>query len=160
MSDVFVAAETGLAPAEMPPLTETATPPPVPVAPPAPVPVAAPTPPGDMLTFEVAYAPKPPIPFQLTVQTADGGTETHTFTAIGNPGAGGQLAIAAFVKYREDGKQVLDLSALLRFFNRVLASEDDYNRLYALVDRKDVTFDMDVLGGIYAALIEKYSAGR
>jgi len=127
--------------------------------------------PRDMMTFEVDFTADvdQPIPFAIHFRNDRTGLdEVHEFTAVGDAGAAGPLAVASLVRYDPNGKTLVDLNALKTFFARVLieglpaegdepAVPSDYERLLALLDRRDLKVPMDTLVAIFNALMQRYS---
>lgn len=109
--------------------------------------------------FEMSVAPdenKLPFPFELKMTKGDGSTETHEFEAMADPGAGGLLAITGILFRDPGGVQRVDFPGLMKFFYRVM-SPLDFNRMAELVDRHDLTIDINDLAAVYSWLAEEYT---
>lgn len=106
--------------------------------------------------FEFAFEESETKPFVLVFRNeTQGTTEQHTFEALTDTGAGGMLAVSSLIRYDPRGRQMVDLNAMLTFFERVLV-EGDYERMKTLLDRRDLVISMDQLGEIFNWLVEGY----
>lgn len=112
--------------------------------------------------FEMSVAPDPdkePYPFRLTMTKADDTTEDFDFEAIADPGAGGLFALTGILYRDQAGIQRVDFPGLMRFFNRVMEPAD-FQRMAELVDRHDLTININDLADIYSWLAEEYTGER
>lgn len=97
---------------------------------------------------------KNPITVDLVFTRTAGGSETHSFKAMSDPGAGGAFAAATLVRYDDKGKQILDLNGIMAFFDRVLM-DDGAKRLRTLCDRQDLTIPLETLTEVYGYILEE-----
>lgn len=113
--------------------------------------------PANVKVFEVAFEEEETRPFALLVTNkTKGREELHQFEAVGDAGAGGMLAVSSLVRYDARGRQLVDLNAMLVFFERVLV-EEDFDRLKDLIDRRDITIKMEKLSEVFNWLMEEYT---
>lgn len=107
--------------------------------------------------FEIAFEDADTKPFALVFKnTTKGTTERHDFEALADTGAGGMLAVSSLIRYDPRGRQLVDLNAMLTFFERVLV-EGDFDRLRELIDRRDLIISMDQLSEVFNWLLEGYT---
>ena len=114
--------------------------------------------PEGMKVFTVAFEEKPTRPFALVFQNETSGQEEiHQFEAVGDAGAGGMLAVSSLIRYDSKNRQLVDLNAMLVFFERVLV-EGDYDRFVEVVrDRPDLVISMEQLSEVFNWLMEEYT---
>jgi hypothetical protein len=116
--------------------------------------------PGDVIEIPLSVD-RPDGPKQylvrLGVQNLESGKdEIVEFDIAGNPGAGAILTYGQFVRFDRAGEPSYDLSAILRFLERVMQN-DGYERLIDLLDDRDYSVPMDGLAAMCAGLMERYS---
>lgn len=99
-----------------------------------------------------------PYPFVLSFQRIDedgdpvGEPEDHEFTADGNTGARAEFAIAKMVRFTTAGDQKVDPNAILGFMQAVLV-DGDFERLIALIERRDLHVRMEALSDVFSWLV-------
>jgi len=115
-------------------------------------------PPRELKVFLVSQGDlKQPIKIPIQIEYSDDREpELHEFMAVGDAGAGGMLSMMKLVRWDPKGRQIVDLTAMMSFFERVFMG-DDFKRLEELVDRKDVVIPMETLGEIFNGLLEEYT---
>jgi hypothetical protein len=136
------------------------------------------TPPEDVVDLHPPAEPEPPAPaptrtfrasvspsatetfaLEFTFTDEDGRpenpprSETHVFTALSDAGAGGAFAVGGLIRYNERGETKVDIVAMRAFFRRVLL-DPSWERLQILLDRKDTTVPMEMLGEVFEWLME------
>lgn len=116
-------------------------------------------------TFRAAVNPQATLPFDLEFTFVDDDgeptvnddgsphVETHSFVALADAGAGGAFAVGGLVRYNDRGDSKVDIVAMRVFFRRVLIDES-WGRMETLLDRKDTTVPMDMLGDVFNWLME------
>lgn len=97
-----------------------------------------------------------PIEFDLEFEKTDGAPEVHSFKAHSVIDAGASLAMGSLIKYDERGRQVTDLNAVTRYFEKVLLP-GEYPRLSALLERDDLFIPFQLLADVMGWLVEEQS---
>ncbi|MGH9093841.1 MAG: hypothetical protein ACRDXE_01635 [Acidimicrobiales bacterium] len=119
-----------------------------------------------MKVFDVSVKPQTLIDFAMRftrmerdvdgrwVPIPDAEPEIVEFRAIKDEQAGGTLALSTMVRWDSQNNRQYDMAAMLAFFNAVLI-EGDYERLIAMIQRKDLSIHFEQIGEVFTWLTEQ-----